>query len=138
VPDTFQPVADPEAPEWRSHPRERVLYSRMKLELENDNAGIILNISESGLAMQVVRSLPDDSLPQMRFQLAQSETWVEARGRIASINDAKTRAGVEFVELPEEGLGIAGSACNSVTKAGWKGKARLMLDLPVYLLGEGR
>jgi len=114
VPDTIQPVANPEALERRSHPRERVLYSCMKLE--NDNAGIILDISESGLAMQVVRSLPDDSLAQMRFQLSQSETWVEVRGRIAWMNDAKTRVGVEFVELPDEGRTLINNWISSIAE----------------------
>jgi cell division septation protein DedD len=112
VPDTFQPVANPGALERRSHPRERVLYSSMKLE--NDNAGIILDISESGLAMQMVRSLPDDSLPHMRFQLSQSETWVEVQGRIAWMNDSKTRAGVEFIELPDEGRTLINNWISSI------------------------
>jgi len=99
--DTLQSVAYPQTSERRFHPRERVLCSCM--QLEDDNGGIVLNLSESGLAMQVVRSLADEPLPQMRFQLSQFEAWVEARGRIAWISPSKRTVGVEFVGLPYEG-----------------------------------
>jgi septal ring-binding cell division protein DamX len=98
--DTLQPVANPQSSERRLHSRQRVLYSCM--QLEDDNGGIILNISESGLAMQAVRSVKEESL-YMRFQLSQSKAWVEAQGRIAWTNASRQKAGVEFVGLPYEG-----------------------------------
>jgi septal ring-binding cell division protein DamX len=98
--DALQSVADSQTSERRFHRRRRVLYSSM--ELEDDNGGIILNLSENGLAMQVVRSLADEPLPQMRFQVSQSNAWVEARGRIAWISPSKKTIGVEFVGLPYE------------------------------------
>jgi SPOR domain/PilZ domain len=126
VPDTFQLVANPGALERRSHPRERVLYSSMRLE--NDNAGIILDISESGLAMQLVRSLPDDSSPHMRFQLSQSETWVKVQGRIAWMNDSKTRAGVEFIALPDEGRTLINSWISSIAGPGTAAEVSLSVE----------
>jgi cell division septation protein DedD len=101
VSDAFQTVANPENFERRIHPRLPVSFSCV--QLENDNGGIILNISERGLAMQVVRSLPNDSLSEMRFQLSRSDAWIETRGRIAWKDAPKTTAGVEFVCLSYEG-----------------------------------
>ena len=52
--------------------------------------------------MQAVRSLADGELPAMRFQLSESQTWIETSGRIAWIGASKHNAGVEFIDLPEE------------------------------------
>jgi hypothetical protein len=52
--------------------------------------------------MQAVKSLADGELPAMRFQLSESQTWIETQGRIAWISASKKAAGVEFVGLPEE------------------------------------
>lgn len=97
---TFDAVVDPRTSERRQRPRERVLYSC--LQLENDNSGVVLDISESGLAMSAVRSLTDDPL-QMRFQLSESNAWIEARGRIAWTSPSRQTAGVEFVGLDYQG-----------------------------------
>ena len=99
MPDTFQHVANLQASERRFHPRQQVLYSL--IELEDDNGGIILNISESGLAMAAVRSLTTDPL-DMRFQLSQSSVWIKAQGRIAWTNASRQTAGVQFLGLPYE------------------------------------
>jgi hypothetical protein len=100
MPDTAQSAADPGTLERRLHPRKELLFPWIKLGI--DNGGIILNISESGLAMQAVRSLAEGELPAMRFQLSESENWIETPGRIAWISASKHMAGVEFVGLPEE------------------------------------
>jgi hypothetical protein len=72
--------------------------------LKDDNGGIVLDISEQGLAMQAVKSLGDDAYTQLRFQLSQSNDWVETLGRIAWISDSKQTAGVEFINLSYESL----------------------------------
>lgn len=86
--------------ERRLYPRRNVFFSRM--QLEDDNGGIILNISERGLAMQAVRGLRDDPFPQMRFQFSQTQNWVETRGRIAWISASRNVAGIEFVGLADK------------------------------------
>ena len=100
MPDTVQSAENPGTLERRLHPRKQLLFPWIKLGI--DNGGIILNISESGLAMQAVRSLADGELPAMRFQLSESQNWIETPGRIAWIDASKHMAGVEFVGLPEE------------------------------------
>jgi len=96
----LQPAVNSQGSERRFHPRQQVLYSLMLLG--NDNGGVVLNISETGLAMSAVRSLTDDLL-HMRFQLSETNTWIEAQGRIAWTNASKQTVGVQFVGLPYEG-----------------------------------
>jgi hypothetical protein len=72
--------------------------------LQDDNGGIVLDISEQGLAMQVAKSLEDDPYTQLRFRLSQSDDWVETQGRIAWISASKKTAGVEFIDLSFQSL----------------------------------
>jgi septal ring-binding cell division protein DamX len=101
MPDAIQPAEPAGTSERRLHPRKPLWFPR--IQLGDQNGGIILNISERGLAMMVVRSLADDPLRQMRFQLSDTSAWVETQGRIAWVSGSKTTAGVEFVDLPNEG-----------------------------------
>jgi hypothetical protein len=54
--------------------------------------------------MQTVKGLGDDAYTQLRFQLSQSNDWMETRGRIAWITASKLTAGVEFIDLSYESL----------------------------------
>lgn len=63
-------------------------------------------MSESGLAMQLAKSLADDEFTELRFQLSLSNSWIETRGRIAWLNGTKNKAGVEFVEMPDDGRAL--------------------------------
>lgn len=80
--------------------RRRVLLSC--LQLKDDNGGIVLDISEQGLAVQAARNLGDEEYIQLRFQLSQSDYWIETHGRIAWISVSKQTAGVEFIGLSYE------------------------------------
>src|SRR5476651_2532910 len=97
----------------RLHMRQRVLLSC--LELKDGNGGIVLDISEQGLAMQVVKSLGDNAYTQLRFQLSQSNDWVETPGRIAWMSASKQTAGVEFTDLSFESLIFIKSWICSIT-----------------------
>ena len=101
MPDTAQPAENPKPSDRRLHPRKQLWFSYIRLG--HDTFGFIRDISESGLSMQVVRRLPDDPLPKMRFQLPPSDAWVETRGRIAWVNVSKLTVGVQFVGLPYAG-----------------------------------
>jgi hypothetical protein len=80
--------------------RQRVLLSAV--ELGDDNGGIVLNLSEGGLALRAVSQVAGDELPNLRFQFSQSDVWVETRARVTWRSDSKTSAGVEFIDLPDE------------------------------------
>ena len=75
------------------------------VELDEGNGGIILNISEGGLSVQAVTSLMDDFLPGVRFQLSETESWIEANARITWTSQSRKLAGLEFIGLSEESRG---------------------------------
>jgi periplasmic protein TonB len=72
------------------------------LDIGADNGGIVLNISESGLAVHAVSSLPPDPTIDLRLQLHKSCKRLETRAKVAWLSDTKKEAGVEFIDLPEE------------------------------------
>ena len=88
-------------------PPDRRLYARQPIRtlayvaLDEGNGGIILNISEGGLLVQAVTSLMEDLLPGVRFQLSESDGWVEAHARITWTTESRKLAGLEFVDLAE-------------------------------------
>jgi hypothetical protein len=63
---------------------------------------VILNVSELGLAIEVVRSLTGGPFLKMHFQSPGSEAWTETRARVVWIGTSEKTAGIEFVDLPNE------------------------------------
>jgi PilZ domain len=100
MPDTAQLTNNPEIRERRFHPRKQVQFHYIKLGDSND--GIILNISERGLALHVAQSLTGNHLPSMRFRLSRSDAWLCTPGRIAWVSWSKKTAGVEFLDISYE------------------------------------
>src|SRR5271154_7102613 len=94
----------------KARPSDRRVFRRQPVrslayvELGEGNGGIVLNVSEGGLAVQAVMGLRSDELPCMRLQLAHSKTQIEAKGRIAWTSEFRKLAGVEFVDLSAEAL----------------------------------
>ena len=90
------------------HSSDRRLYSRQQikslcyLDLGRDNGGIILNISEGGLAVHAVGIFLDSPILQMQFQLPQSDEQLEASGQVAWTSESKKEAGIHFIDLPEK------------------------------------
>ena len=78
--DAFAYAENPVRPSERRVHFRQPIRTLAYVELDEGNGGIILNVSESGLAVQAVTSLMDDHLPRMRFQLSQSPDWVETSG----------------------------------------------------------
>ncbi len=75
------------------------------VELDEGNGGIVLNVSEGGLSVQAFASLMDDVLPAVRFQLAESEGWIQTSARITWTGQSRKLAGLEFIDLPEDARG---------------------------------
>ncbi len=94
--------------ERHTHPPDRRTFARKQIrslayvELGKGNGGIVLNVSEGGMAIQAVMSLSGNELPQLRVQLAHSKKQIQAKGRIAWTGELRKLAGVEFVDLTEE------------------------------------
>ena len=114
----------------RTHFRERVLFSCA--QLGEENGGIVLNISEGGVALQVVTELSDQDLPPLRFQFSHSHTWVEATGRIAWLSDSKKTVGVEFTNLPEEARRQIKAWISSLNAAGEFVQSNTATSKPVF------
>jgi TonB family protein len=87
-------------PERRVHERRRV--SLAYIDLGENNGGIVLNVSEGGLAVTAVEILHGAHIPKMRFQLPHSKTRIEARGQITWTGESRREVGVRFVDLSAE------------------------------------
>ncbi|HTZ99739.1 MAG TPA: TonB family protein [Candidatus Aquilonibacter sp.] len=87
--------------ERRTHARQST-RTLSYVELDEGNGGIVLNASEGGLSVQAVMSLMEDALPKMRFQLSESNDWLETSARVVWANRTRKVAGLQFVDLPEE------------------------------------
>jgi len=98
--NSYPLAGSPDTIERRSHYRQRLASSR--IELGENNHGIVVNISQTGLALQTSNEMTDDELPKMRFQFPESEVWIEAKGRIKWKSDSQKVAGVEFLDLSAE------------------------------------
>jgi hypothetical protein len=87
--------------ERRRHKRIRVSPQTF-IKLGEHSAGIILNISEGGLALTSSEILSADHLAPMRFQLPGSQEWIETNGEIAWTTNSKMEAGIRFVNLRKD------------------------------------
>lgn len=88
-----------------SHERRRFARRRLNslayIDLGNDSGGIVLNISEGGLAVHSAVTLNARFLPSIRFQLPHSSEWVAARGELTWIDASRKQAGLRFGALSD-------------------------------------
>lgn len=103
------------ASERRLHSRQKVLLSCVRLA--DSNGGIVVNVSERGLALRAARTLIDDQFTHLSFQLSQSDAWVETTGRIAWMNASRTTAGIEFADLSSQARTLLGQWISSIASA---------------------
>jgi TonB family protein len=84
----------------RQYPR-RSVNSLGCIYLCGESGGIVLNVSEGGLAVYsaVIPNLR--AMPNLRFQLPQSSDWIKARGQVVWTSETKNEAGIQFVDLPD-------------------------------------
>jgi TonB family protein len=91
----------PGTTESRAHRRFKV-HSLAYVEFGDGNAGLILNISETGMAVQAVQMLTSNFLPSMQFRLPKTETLVEVSGKVIWQIRSKKEAGIAFVNLSDK------------------------------------
>ncbi len=73
------------------------------VELGGTKGGLVLNISEAGMAVASANPLVvDDCLPCIRFQLPSSEQSIEISAQIVWLAESKKSAGIRFVDLTAE------------------------------------
>jgi hypothetical protein len=85
----------------RRHCVRQKLHAPAFASFDGVTGGMILDLSEEGLAMQAAGPLGTRGRVHMQLQLSEPETELETTGYIAWA-DALGRAGVRFSELPEE------------------------------------
>jgi len=113
--DSLQLFGNSQALERRARPRQRVLFS--SLQVDDGNGGIVVNVSERGLAMQLVRNVTTSTLPRIRFRLSQSKSCIETAGRVVWMSESQKQAGVEFIALPDESRALIQEWISSIPPA---------------------
>jgi cell division protein FtsN len=86
-------------PERRQAPRttlERLAY----INLEPDNGGIILNVSEGGLCFRSIA--PIEGTGTIHFSLSEHNHSIEADGELAWTDETQKRGGLRFTNVPAE------------------------------------
>jgi TonB family protein len=101
MPDSLprMPSKGPLTNERRQNPRHPVRPTEY-IEIGDSNGGIILDISEGGMAVASAQALVGNQTLLFRFQLPRSNETIETSGEINWIGETKKRAGVRFVDLP--------------------------------------
>jgi len=104
MPDSLNSVEQsPAVPERRAQLRQSI-RSLAYVDLGFGNGGIILNVSEGGLAVRSVTALMESSVPKMSFRPSASKPSIEVAGEIAWKSESNTMVGIRFSELTEESL----------------------------------
>ena len=99
----WSPVSVP-ASDRRAHPRQRI-GSLAYVHLGESNGGIVLNVSESGIAVQAAEALDaDEGSLAMRIEIPGSRKRLEVRGEIVWVGGSRKEAGLRFVDLSAEAL----------------------------------
>jgi len=90
-------------------PRERRLQMRATLAscaytaLDHINGGIVLNISETGMAVAAADSLAlADFLPHVRFRLPNVDQRIKVSAQVVWLAESKKQVGIRFVDLTAE------------------------------------
>jgi hypothetical protein len=76
------------------------MHAPVYVTLGAENGGILVNLSEDGMAVQAAIALVHDRMPVL-FQLAGSKDSIVTSGRIAWKSDSGKLAGVQFVDMLE-------------------------------------
>ena len=97
---SFHSEQSPRSPERRRFIRQRV-RSLAYVDVVPNNGGIVLNLSENGLALQAVNPF-DETRVSLRIQPPSSRKRIEATAEITWLSECKREAGLHFLELTED------------------------------------
>jgi TonB family protein len=88
----------------RRHARQRI-NSLSYVQLGDGNGGIVLNISEGGIAVAAAQPLDEgEGVITMRIEIPRSRKRLEVSGEIAWIGESRKEAGLRFAGLQEDAL----------------------------------
>jgi TonB family protein len=86
--------------ERRVHPRQPIRPISF-IDLGRDNGGLLLNISEGGLAVTTAMTLAEKDFPSIGIEFKGPREQIEVSGQIAWINESRREAGIRFVNPAE-------------------------------------
>jgi protein TonB len=86
----------------RRHNTRHAPNSLSYVHLDESNGGILINVSEGGLAVHAAMGVMEDDLPRVRLQIPRSAKWLETSARVVWSSDSRRMVGVEFLELQED------------------------------------
>jgi PilZ domain len=86
--------------ERRVHQRFDDLRASL-VQLGGNNNGIVLNISEGGMAVLFAEEVDMSTLRALRFQAPEFEHWMDINAEVAWISDSRRQAGIRFKGLSE-------------------------------------
>jgi TonB family protein len=104
APNTLIPETSEEFPRTRERrriPRQRIC-ALAYLDIGSDNGGMVLDLTESGLALQAFNPLIEQTRLNLRIQPPKSRKRIAATAEIAWLSESKTEAGLKFLELSED------------------------------------
>ena len=87
-------------PDRRSISRARVEITSMLRAADQKICGIVIDLTEQGMAVRSTESLVSNSLVDVWLSLPYSEHTIQCEGKVIW-TDGMGRAGVQFVQLPE-------------------------------------
>jgi hypothetical protein len=90
----------PIGPDRRVHKRFEDLRASL-VQLGGDNNGIVLNISEGGMAVLFADEVDVSNLRALRFQAPEFEHWMDINAEVAWISENRKQAGIHFKDLSE-------------------------------------
>lgn len=104
--DETPPTSIPSTSAPRSDERRRIarkrIFSLAYLEVGSDNGGMVLDLSESGLALQAFNPLIGLTRVSLRIQPPKSRKRIAATAEITWLSETKTEAGLRFLDLTED------------------------------------
>jgi protein TonB len=71
------------------------------VDLGSGNGGVLINVSEGGMAFQGIQRLDKDQLLCINFKLPGSNASLESTCQISWLNDSGKGGGLRFIDLPE-------------------------------------
>jgi putative methionine-R-sulfoxide reductase with GAF domain/Tfp pilus assembly protein PilZ len=94
------------ADERRATPRRNVMDRRLvTVNLDNKDAGLMVNLSEAGMAVQALARIRPGAATSLQFELPDTPNRIEASGTVVWVDPASGRAGIRFESLSEAAAG---------------------------------
>ena len=104
MPPTSKIGGGPSQRQERRRASREYAKSLVYVELGDNNGGIALNFSETGIAVQAANAVSEEIIPAIRFQLPHSHLWIQTSGRVVWTSESQTLLAIEFVGLSEKSL----------------------------------